>query len=178
LLIILGGLPGTGKTALARALCHRWDAMLVRIDTIEVALRLPRAAEGPLAAAGYHVAYAVAEDNLRLGRLVIADSVNPVAITRTSWHDVARRSGAAALDVEVICSDPEEHRRRLETRVADLAGQVLPSWSDVLARAYEPRAAGDAVVVDTARMQPGEAAGALEPLVEALLAITGSGCRC
>jgi predicted kinase len=31
---------------------------------------------------GYRVAYAVAEENLGLGRTVIADSVNPIQLTR------------------------------------------------------------------------------------------------
>ena len=31
------------------------------------------------------IGYAVAEDNLRLGRTVVADSVNPVKLTRDAW---------------------------------------------------------------------------------------------
>ena len=31
--------------------------------------------------AGYRVAYAIAEENLRLGRTVIADSVNPIKLS-------------------------------------------------------------------------------------------------
>ena len=43
--------------------------------------------------AGYVVAYGVAEDNLRIGRIVVADTVNPVQATRDAWLDVARRAG-------------------------------------------------------------------------------------
>jgi len=38
-LIVFGGLPGTGKTAIARELSRRLGASYVRIDTIEQSLR-------------------------------------------------------------------------------------------------------------------------------------------
>src|SRR5262245_46007311 len=39
MLIIFGGLPGTGKTTIARELAHRTGAVLVRVDSIEHAVR-------------------------------------------------------------------------------------------------------------------------------------------
>jgi predicted kinase len=39
MLIVFGGLPGTGKTTLARAFAQRRRATYLRIDTIEQALR-------------------------------------------------------------------------------------------------------------------------------------------
>ena len=39
MLIVLGGLPGAGKTTGARALAERLKAVHVRVDTIEQALR-------------------------------------------------------------------------------------------------------------------------------------------
>jgi predicted kinase len=51
--------------------------------------------------AGYRFGYAVAEDNLRLGRIVVADSVNPLRVTRDAWRNAAKRSGAVF--VEVVC---------------------------------------------------------------------------
>jgi predicted kinase len=83
------------------------------------------------------VAYAVAGDNLRAGLSVIADSVNPIAITRESWRAVAKDAGVRFLEVEVVCTDAEEHRRRVETRVSDIEGLKLPSWQDVRDREYE-----------------------------------------
>ena len=38
MLIVIGGLPGTGKTALARGLARALDAVHLRIDTIEQAI--------------------------------------------------------------------------------------------------------------------------------------------
>jgi predicted kinase len=133
-LIILSGLPGTGKTTIARALAKATGAAHLRIDTIEQTLR--NAGMQVVADEGYRVAYALAKDNLRLGLTVIADSVNPLAITRDAWRAVATRAGTKSIDVEIICSNPTEHRRRIETRQPDIAGHNLPTWQDVIDREY------------------------------------------
>jgi predicted kinase len=88
--------------------------------------------------AGYRAAYAVAEDNLRQGQSVVADSVNPIALTRDAWAAVATRTGATLLEVELNCTDQAEHRHRIETRQADIPGHKLPTWNEVVAREYEP----------------------------------------
>jgi predicted kinase len=149
MLIVIGGLPGTGKTALARGLARALDAVHVRIDTIEQALRSATIGSDALGAAAYLVGYGVAADNLALGRTVVADAVNPQAGSRAAWQDVARRAGVAVFNVEVVCSDVNEHRRRIASRSSDIPGLKLPTWGEVEARAYEPWD-GEHVVIDTA----------------------------
>jgi predicted kinase len=168
MLLVFAGLPGTGKTTLSRELARELGAVHVRIDTIEWALReaLPR--DQPIDDLGYRVAYAVAEDNLRLGRMVVADSVNPLTITREAWHGVAGRAGVPFIDVEIVCSDRAEHRRRVESRAPDIAGHKLPSWSEVVAREYHawtsPR-----IVVDTAGESSAQAFSAVRSAVAAAM---------
>jgi predicted kinase len=97
----------------------------------------------------YRAAQAVAEDNLRLGRDVIGDCVNDWQEARDGWRISASRAGAEILWFEIVCSDLTEHRRRVETRVSDIPGHVLPDWQAVIAREYHPWDR-DRVTIDTA----------------------------
>ena len=97
MLIIFSGLPGTGKTTISRALAKATGAFHLRIDTIEQALRNKGIAV--VTDEGYRIAYALAEDNLRLGLTVIGDSVNPIQITRDAWHAAAPHSTFAYIAV-------------------------------------------------------------------------------
>ncbi len=149
LLIIFGGLPGTGKTSLARELARQIGAFYLRMDSIEQAIRYCGAPEAVRNGAGYNVAYAVAGDNLRFGRSVIADSVNPLKLTRNAWVAVAKAAQVRSIEIEVKCSDAKEHRRRVESRVGEISGFRPPSWEEVVTREYD---AWDRehVVIDTA----------------------------
>jgi hypothetical protein len=61
---------------------------------------------------------------------------------------VADRARAKAIEVEVTCSDPAQHRNRVETRSADIKGLRLPTWQEVVSREYEPWER-DHIVIDT-----------------------------
>jgi len=154
MLIVFSGLPGVGKTTIARELARKTSAVCVRIDAIEQALR---DAGWTVEGEGYRVAYAVAEDNLRLGRTVIADCVNPWPLTRREWRAVADRAGVRAVDIEVVCPDVAEHRRRAESRVPDIAGHQLPTWSQIVERDYHPWTT-ERIVIDSARLSATECA--------------------
>ncbi|USQ80734.1 2-C-methyl-D-erythritol 4-phosphate cytidylyltransferase [Ornithinimicrobium faecis] len=144
-LLVLGGLPGTGKTTLARAWARSRRAAHVRVDTIEVALQ--RAGADQVGPQGYAAAYALAADQLALGLDVVADSVNPLPVTRAAWREVASASGATVLEVELTCA-ATEHRERVEGRTADIVGHQVPDWSGVQAADYVPWTDAD-VALDT-----------------------------
>ena len=152
MLISFGGLPACGKSTIARQVARRCDAAYVRVDTIEMAVSRAEggAAEtnGWSSPPGYEVAYDVAADQLRIGRSVVADSVNPLKVSRDAWRAVGVDAGARVLEVEVICSDAVEHRRRAEERDIDVPGLVRPTWREILERDYE-RWDRDRLVIDT-----------------------------
>ncbi len=158
MLVIFSGLPGTGKTTIARALAIKMKAAFLRIDSLEQALvnsGLIKAGDdiGP---AGYMAAQALAADNLRLGLNVITDPVNPFAITRDAWRDVALECDTKYLEIEVICSDQVEHKRRIENRVSDIPGLTLPTWDDVIGREYHPWNR-DRLVIDSSALSVDQA---------------------
>src|SRR5262249_48240384 len=121
-LYVFSGLPGTGKTVLSQRLASQVKAVHLRIDTVEQALRdlCGIVVEGQ----GYRLAYRVAADNLRLGVSVVADSCNPIELTREEWERLARDTQVRCVNIEVVCSDALEHRRRIETRRSSVAGLV------------------------------------------------------
>lgn len=160
MLVVFGGLPGTGKTTLARQVADRVGATYLRIDAIEQALRSSMGLGEDVGPAGYVVAHAICETNLVLGGAVVADCVNPLSITRAAWREVAMRSAAPIVEVEVICSDQAEHRRRVESREIDIPGLMPPTWAAVMARHYEPWSE-PRMVVDTAHTTPAEAVSAI-----------------
>lgn len=160
-LIVFGGLPGTGKSTLAQQLVARWPAAYLRIDAIEQALVSSGLLAGDVGPAGYITAYALARSNLRAGMSVVADSVNPLPVTRAAWRAVARDTETPVLEIEVICTDARTHRRRVETRTSDVPGLRPPDWASVMNHDYAPWTT-HRLVVDTSLLEVDAAVALIE----------------
>ncbi len=132
------GLPGSGKTTLARRAAAELGAAHLRIDAIEAALLRSGFAEPPLGPVGYAVAHEVAASCLLVGTPVVVDAVSPVPAARAGWTALAATSEVPLRVVEVAMTDHVEHRRRVEARRSDLDGLVVPTWAQVLSLEYEP----------------------------------------
>ncbi|MBW7894237.1 MAG: AAA family ATPase [Opitutaceae bacterium] len=145
-LYIFSGLPGAGKSTLAQRLATRLGCVFVRIDTIEQSLR--ELCSLSVQGEGYQLACRIAADNLSIGISVVADSCNPIELTRTEWEDVARSSAATPLNIEITCTDKTEHRQRVETRQPGVLGLRLPTWQEVEERQYDEWTK-DRIVIDT-----------------------------
>ena len=154
MLIVFSGLPGTGKTTVARLLSTRLAATYLRVDNIEQALRDSGLAE--VGKSGYAIANALARSNLALGQRVVVDCVNPVAESREAWRAIAESLGVGLLDIELLCSNRDEHRRRVQNRELDVPGLVPPTWQSVCEHDYQPWSVPP-LRLDSARLLPEEA---------------------
>ncbi len=163
-LVCLSGLPGVGKSTIARALAARTGALWLRVDAAEQAMRDSHMVWSDLADGGYAALRAVAEGALGQGYDVIFDAVNPIALTRGPWADLAARLGAGFVPVELVCEDTAEHRCRIESRRAEVPGLALPDWTAVMARAFEPW--DGALRLDTAQLGADEAARRIETVMK------------
>lgn len=137
-LIVISGLPGVGKSTVADALGQQLPATVVSVDPIEDAILrsgIQQSHETGLAA--YEVGATIAEHQLRNGLQVVADAANYLDVGRQIWIEAARRAGSEALCIEVICSDTDLHRRRLEHRTRGLSEYPEPTWGDVVRRMAE-----------------------------------------
>jgi predicted kinase len=152
-LYIFSGLPGTGKTTLSRLFAQRLGAAHLRIDTIEQALR--ELCSIDVQGEGYRLAYRVASDILNACVSVVADSCNPIELTRREWEQVAVDAGALYVNVEIVCSDAREHRDRVETRASTIPGLRLPTWHEVENREYHDWTV-ERIVLDTSRRPEAE----------------------
>jgi predicted kinase len=163
LLYIFSGLPATGKSELAMYLSADLDAVYLRIDSIEQSLK--NSGFDVTKGQGYEVAYKIALDNLQLGLSVVADSVNPLSITRQAWWNIANRANCNYCDIEIICSNKKEHKKRVESRVSDVEGLQLPSWNDVVNRDYKEWS-DRCLIIDTANKTIAESKRELRHTIE------------
>ncbi len=147
MLYIFSGLPGSGKSTLAAGLSRALKAVYLRVDTVEQGLR--ELCDIKPHGEGYGLAYRVATDNLNLGLSVIADSVNPIELSRQEWQQVALDAGVKYVNIEIICSNPTEHKARIENRVTTVKNLALPTWEMVQNREYHAWST-ERVVIDTA----------------------------
>lgn len=152
-LVIVGGLPGTGKSTVAEHAARLIGGALLAKDIVEAALwRSGIGREQRSGWAGYEILGSLADAQLRVGRPVVLDSVAAYERLRHGWREIGRRNGATIRDIECICSDEATHRARIDGRRRGIPGWYELTWQEVLdVRArYEPWP-GARLVLDNVR---------------------------
>ena len=76
------------------------------------------------------MAYRIIEDNFKIGNDVISDQCNPINLTRNEFNNLALKNDCKYINIEIICSNEMEHKKRVESR-------NYPSWSEVMKRKYD-----------------------------------------
>ncbi len=150
-LIIVSGLPGSGKSTVAESLATELSLPIFSVDPIEASLiksGLRRSFETGLAA--YLVAETLADEQLKHGLSVIIDAVNPVQEARDMWNNLARKQSATLIVIECVL-DRELHKQRIESRIRNMHGIPEVTWKDVENRSKEYLAwREERLVLDTA----------------------------
>jgi predicted kinase len=149
-LVVLAGLPGSGKSTVADGLSRQLSMPVFSVDPIEAAMWRGGLLREQTGIAAYEVAIALAGEQLRLGHSVIADAVNPVEAPRAAWRNLAARHRAELKIIECVCADEAVHRQRIEARIRGIEGMQEVTWARVLERraGYEPWK-DDRLVLDT-----------------------------
>jgi predicted kinase len=171
-LVVVGGLPGVGKSTIASLLAEQTTTPYLRVDRIEQAIVDWSGLRHPIGPAGYAVAHALVTEQLGIGLDVVVECVNPLAVTRDAWPGTAAAAGAGVVEVEVVCSDPAEHRRRVESRPTDVTGLTKPGWTQIIGLDYEPWTRHH-LVVDSARLRPGAAADRISEAIRMARSMSG-----
>jgi predicted kinase len=131
-LIVVGGLPGAGKSALADALAERLQVPVFNKDRIEASLwRGGVTSELNSWQVAEDLLTTLAGEQLRRGQSAILDTVARTVVSRETWRMVARDHSAALVFIECICSDVGLHRRRIEGRDRAIPGWYELRWDDV-----------------------------------------------
>ena len=134
-LIVMSGLPGSGKSTIAEGVARRLQIPILSVDPIESAIitsGIARSFETGLAA--YLVAEALASEQLKLGVSVVIDAVNAEEEGKDVWRGLAQRHGLDLIILDVFVSDRALHRKRIEARVRNLHGIGEVTWDAVETR--------------------------------------------
>lgn len=170
ILFIMSGLPGSGKSTLSRFLAKKYRIPYIQIDTIEQGLRDLCNIE--VITEGYELSYRIAAEHLRLGIHTIVDSCNPINITRRAWETIAKNNHGLFINIEVICSDKNEHRHRVETRIMEIENLKSPTWEDVENRIFHSWES-ERIVIDTAHKSIEESQNELDKKILSYLELKG-----
>ena len=134
-LIIVSGLPGTGKSTLAEAVGRYFGIPVFAKDWLEASLLqsgLKSTDESrSLGHAGYELLTVLTRRQLMLGQSVIVDSVAATKTIRAEWRKLAKRYQAEWRVIECVCSNESIHQARLNVRRRRIPGWHELEWSEV-----------------------------------------------
>lgn len=137
-LLLVTGLPGTGKSTLAERVAPNLGAPVLGWDWVMGAFTPYEPVQTALTgmgfleyrAVGWSLLWQVARAQLRRGQSVVLDGVARQVET-TGTRRVAAECEARPLVVMTTCPDETEHRRRIDGRNRGIPGWQELTWADV-----------------------------------------------
>jgi len=131
--VMLMGLPGVGKSHVARLLCARLGAAHVATDELRSRLFIAASYTDAENRAVFAASEALVEVLLGEGHRVVVDATNLLARNRAAVEELARRRAAPLVHVLVTAAEAD-----VRTRLADRArSRAAEDHSDADERVYE-----------------------------------------
>ena len=152
-LLMLSGLPGTGKSYLARKLCEKIPFVVVESDFVRKTLFNPPTYSPRESAIVHRVCHILIDRLLKKGLRVIFDATNLSEVHREYVYRLAERNNAKLVIVQTVA--PEEVvRQRLEKRHSarddhDISDADWEVYSRM--KQYQQPIGRPHIVVDTSR---------------------------
>ena len=170
-LIVLTGLPGTGKSTIAEAVARELKIPVFAKDWLEATLRRSEFRTGDetknLGFAAYELLTMLAERQLMLNQSVILDSVASMENIRAQWRELAKKYGARWRVIECVWSNENAHRAFLAQRNRYIPGWHELEWKDVeRVKTYYAKWNEERLVLDAANIVQENMAAALAYLNE------------
>ena len=143
-LVVVCGLPGVGKSTVARQVAERIDATVVRSDAVRKSLYADPTYSAEETASVYDALLSRAEDRLERGESVVLDATFADARFRTAAVELGVAAAAEHTLVCVECDQAVAERRiRERDGISDADVDVYRQFAD----AFDPIKT-EAVVVD------------------------------
>lgn len=151
-LILLSGLPGSGKTTLARMVARRLQIPLFGKDRMQSALRTHNLAERE-SVHGYHLMFDQADEQLSLGVSVVLEAVFPKKHFRDVAHEIAHSNKADFCTIYIHCSDDAVWKERMKNRMLYVPNWTPVGWEEVerLRTYFEPWESQSTLFIDSLR---------------------------
>jgi predicted kinase len=152
-LLVFGGVPGSGKSAVAERVGAALNVPVFSLDWLLGALSpFGMRHRLDLMSIGAELLTTLAYRELFAGRSAVIDTTSEDPYSRARWESLATGAGATILPIVCVCRDPTLHRERVERRKRGIPGWAdAGDWTDVTSRLATFPPWADAVEIDTAR---------------------------
>ena len=150
-LIVVSGLPGTGKSFFSKRLAERVPLLILESDALRKTLfSLPSHSAGESSQL-FRAVHLLIEELLKEGISLLLDATNLSERFREHLYSIADRTNARLVMV-LVEAPPEVVRQRLEDRAGDPEGNSDADWSVYRQmRSSVERISRNHYVVDTSR---------------------------